>query len=100
MKPEKKIELQAKMIRELQDKLSEVTQENEELKLKLQLNEELVAQAEKYREEHIQCVKALTEAKDKYYAALSDLQKERKNYKKEMNGFFRGLKKAGLKPTE
>lgn len=100
MKSEKKIELQAKMIRELQIKVQELAQENAELKFKIQEDEKLVTEAETYTEIHNQCVQSLNEAKEKYYAALSELQKERSKYQKEMKRFFHGMKKIGLTNTD
>lgn len=92
MLKEKKMELQAKTIKRLQEDNLRLTKENKELKASYQEQERIIAAAEKYREEHLKILSALNDAKQRYNEAIREIVAEKKRYRKEFEECIRGLR--------
>lgn len=88
----RKLELQAKTIRRLQDDNIRLNKENKELKRKLQEQSDIISAAENYRTEHQKALSILADAKDRYNEALKEIMAEKKRYKKEFEECLKGIK--------
>lgn len=83
MLKERRIELQSKTIRRLQDHNYRLTAENKDLKHRLHEQSRLIEAAETYRTEHLKALCALNEAKERYNEAVRAVVSEKKRYRKE-----------------
>ena len=91
MLKERRIELQAKTIRRLQDDNIRLIAENKELKRKIQEQSKLIEAAETYRSEHQKAIAALNDAKERYSEAVRDVVAEKKRYRKEFEECLKGM---------
>lgn len=91
MLKERRIELQAKTIRRLQDDNIRLNTENKELKRKLHEQSKLIQAAETYRSEHQKALSALNEAKERYNEAVREAVTEKKRYRKEFEACLKGM---------
>ncbi len=91
MLKERRIELQAKTIRRLQEDNIRLNAENKELKRKLRGQAKVVQAAEAYRNEHQKVLSALNEAKERYNEAVMEVVAEKKRYRKEFEECLRGM---------
>lgn len=91
MLKERRIELQAKTIRRLQDDNIRLNIENKELKRRLHKQARLIEAAETYRNEHQKALLALNEAKERYNEAVSEVVAEKKRYRKEFEECLKGM---------
>ena len=87
----RKIQLQSKTIRRLQDTYARLTAENKELKKKLQDQLVLAQAAEKYRAEHQKAMAALNSAKERYNEAVRSVISEKKQYREEFQEFLKEI---------
>ena len=83
MLKERRIELQSKTIKRLQDDNIRLNAENKELKRQLYEQTRLIEAAETYRTEHQKALLALNEAKERYNKAVREAVSEKKRYRKE-----------------
>ena len=91
MLKERRIELQAKTIRRLQDDNIRLNTENKELKRKIQEQSKLIEAAETYRNEHQKAIAALNGAKERYNEAVREVAAEKKRYRKEFEECLKGM---------
>lgn len=74
----RKIELQSKTIRRLQEDNIRLNKENRELRKKIKEQEDIVLAAEKYRTAHLKALSALNNAKKRYNEAARRIAAKRK----------------------
>ena len=91
MLKERRIELQSKTIKRLQDDNIRLNTENKELKRKLREQSKLIEAAETYRNEHQKVLCALNEAKERYNEAVREVVTEKKRYSKEFEECLNGM---------
>ena len=91
MLKERKIELQAKTIRRLQDNNIRLNAENKELKRKILEQSKLIEATETYRKEHQKALTTLNDAKERYNEAVRDVVSEKKRYRKEFEKCLKGM---------
>lgn len=87
----RRIELQSKTIRRLQEDNTRLTAENKELKKKIYEQAKLIDAAEKYRAEHQKALDALGSAKERYNEAIRAVVAEKKRYKEEFGEIVKNL---------
>ncbi len=92
MLKDRKIELQAKSIRRMQDDNLRLNAENKALKEKLLKQAKLTEAAEQYRKEHLKALSALNDAKDRYNEAVREIVAEKRRYRKEFEECLKGVR--------
>ena len=93
MNKDRKIELQTKIIHDLQAENKSLSTRVKELEKIVNDDKQLIELADNYRIEHEKNLNALTEAKEKYLKAVKDITEQRKTYKKEMDELLKTIKK-------
>lgn len=93
MKLEKKIELQAKIIHELQEENASLVERIKELERIVNDNEKIIDTAKTYRDEHEKCIASLNEIKEKYVQATKDIAEQKRKYKSGMEALLKTIKK-------
>ena len=93
MKQDKKIALQSKIIRELQDENTSLTERIKELEQIVNDNAKIIDAVNIYRIEHEKCIASLDEAKTKYIQAARDMAEQKQKYKNEMENLLKTIKK-------
>ena len=93
MKQDKKIALQSKIIRELQDENTSLTERIKELEQIVNDNAKIIDAVNTYRVEHEKCIASLDEAKTKYIQAARDMAEQKQKYKNEMENLLKTIKK-------
>lgn len=91
MLKERRIELQTKTIKRLQNDNIRLHTENKDLKHKLHEQSKLIEAAENYRNEHQKALCALNEAKERYNEAVREVVSEKKRYRKEFEECLNGM---------
>ena len=90
---DRKIELQAKIIHELQEDNASLTARIKELEKIVNDDQKIIEAAMVYRDEHEKCVASLNEAKDRYLQAIQDIADYKKKYKHDMETLLKTIKK-------
>lgn len=93
MTKDRKIELQAKIIHELQDDNASLTARIKELEKIVNDNKQIIDAATTYRDEQEKCIAALNEAKEKYLKAAQDMAEQKQKYKNDMEALLKTIKK-------
>lgn len=93
MNKERKIELQTKIIHELQADNASLMLKIKELEKIVDDNQKIIDVATTYRGECEKCIVELNDAKAKYLQAIHDMQKQKKKYKNEMEALLKTIKK-------
>lgn len=90
---EKKIALQAKIIKDLQNEKKELLNRINELENIVSDNEAIIKDAKTYRDEHTKTIESLIEAREKYLQAHKAMVEQKNEYKKEMDNLLKTIKK-------
>ena len=93
MNNDKKIELQNKIIRNLQQENSSLSERIKELEKIVDDNNQIIESAKTYHEEHLKCLTSLNEAREKYLQATQVVNEQKKKYKKEMENLLKTIRK-------
>lgn len=93
MTKDRKIELQAKIIHELQEDNASLTARIKELEKIVNDNKQIINAATVYREEHEKCINSLNKAKEEYLQAAHDMAEQKKKYKNDMETLLKTIKK-------
>lgn len=93
MTKDRKIELQAKIIHELQENNATLTARIKELEKIVNDNQKIIDAADVYRDEQERCIAALNEARLKYQQAAQEMIEQKKKYKNEMETLLKTIKK-------
>lgn len=93
MTKDKKIELQDKIIHELQEENASLTTRIKELEKIVSDNERIVKAAETYKDEHVKCIASLEEAIDEYLRETRVLAEQKRRYMKTMEVLLKTIKK-------
>lgn len=90
---EKKIALQAKIIKDLQNEKKELLKRNNELEKIVSDNEDIIKEAKAYKDEHTKAIESLVEAREKYLQAHKAMVEQKNEYKREMENLLKTIKK-------
>lgn len=93
IKDRRKIELQTKIIHELQEDNSSLMARIKELEKIVNDNQKIIDATIAYRDEHDKCMASLNEAKAKYLQATKDMTEQKKKYKHDMETLLKTIKK-------
>ena len=93
MNKDKKIAMQEKIIRQLQEEVKSLLERNTELEKQANENEKIIKLANSYRDEHEKEMAEIRKVKEKYLQATQDIITYKKNYKKEMESLLKTVKK-------
>lgn len=93
MTKDRKIELQAKIIHELQEDNASLTERIKELEKIVNDNKKIIDAATTYSEKQEKCIASLNEAKEKYLQAIKDITEQKKKYKRDMEALLKTIKK-------
>lgn len=93
MTKDKKIELQAKIIHELQEENMSLIERIKELEKIVDDNKVNADAVNTYHEEQEKCIASLKEAKDGYLQATKNLIEQKKKYKKDMEHLLKTIRK-------
>ena len=93
MNKDKKIEIQRKIILDLQQENSSLSERIKELEKIVDDNNQIIESAKTYHEEHLKCLTSLNEAREKYLQATQVIVEQKKKYKKEMENLLKTVRK-------
>ena len=93
MNKDKKIAMQERISHQLQEEVKSLLKRNTELEKQVNENKEIIKLANSYRDEHEKEMTEIRKVKEKYLQATEDIITYKKNYKKEMNGLLKIVKK-------
>lgn len=93
MTKDRKIELQAKIIHELQEDNASLTARIKELEKIVNDDQQVIEAATTYHSEHEKCIAALNEAREKYLKATQDMAEQKQKYKHDMEVLLKTIKK-------
>ena len=93
MTKNRKIELQAKIIHELQEDNASLTARIKELEKIVNDNQKIIDAAITYRDEHEKRIASLDELREKYSQAVKDMAEQKKKYKNDMEALLKTIKK-------
>ena len=93
MTKNRKIELQAKIIHELQEDNASLTARIKELEKIVNDNKKIIDAAITYRDEHEKRIASLDELREKYSQAVKDMAEQKKKYKNDMEALLKTIKK-------
>lgn len=93
MNKDKKIELQTRIIHELQEENTSLIARIKELEKIVNDNQKIIDATTTYREEQEKCILALNDARQKYLQAAKDMMEQKKNYTKDMKDLLKTIKK-------
>lgn len=93
MTKDRKIELQEKIIHDLQEDNASLMARIQDLEKIVSDNTKIINDAAMYRDEYEKCIASLTNAKEKYLKAMQDMMEQKRKYKKDMESLVKTIKK-------
>lgn len=93
MNKDKKIAMQEKIIRQLQEEVESLLTRNKELEKQANENEEIIRLANNYRDAHEKEMETIKKVKEKYLQATENIFTYKKNCEKEMKSLLKTVKK-------
>ena len=93
MDKDKKIEIQKRIISNLEDENLLLTQKNKELKEKIDENNKVIEKANNCINEYENSVESIRKLREEYIKAINEIQLSKKKYEKEINNILKALQK-------
>lgn len=93
MNKDKKIELQAKIINDLQSEKKDLLERIDKLESLVADNQSIVKAAQEYREKHKNAIESLVDAREEYLQAHREMVEQKNKYKVEMDKLLKTIKK-------